>query len=780
MSSVSRYREGCVCWSAMATALLLLLFASSAPAQNIATNYTFSQSSGNTYTAITGGTVHGTTANDDENWTNVPIGFNFNFNGTVFTQVCIQTNGYIVMGPTIGGYNYQNPICCGSNDNLICGLFLDLQGQTGSEIMSKTEGTAPNRVFVVQWTNYRNYGATTGQDSFNFQIRLYESSLHTIEVLYGTMTNASNYTHVYPPPATVILDPPVGLRGVGNTDYNIRKVTASQNTWATSVAGTSVNDVCEFTSSFGPSSGLKYKWDLTTIPPPPPPVHWVTIAHPIGSITPGNPATLISWPVYYFWWSSKSESIYRDNEFLLGGWGGGDGMITKVGWSVGQTSTFQNGNLYIYFQNISNTTASTGVIPGPETPDNNMTLVYSGTSPAFNTYGWKDFQLQTPFLYTGEGLLVKVVHDGTAYSTAAYFQATNTGTNPYLHRYAYNDVPAANLTTLPYVYTYRPDIRFDVCIDPNPAVVDCNAPPSVEIPNVIPLTYSISDPDDSYNATITFNFRTPAGTLVHSQSTTVAVTAGGTTQGTVNVASGLLPPGYYLIETVFNVLDYCKGMTNVTVRRVVMLLAPGQVPCLVWPGDANNDGLVNYGDRADLNTYIHDANLSPIWLTGPARYRADMQTNPLTFYTWEAQPAIPWQTTMGCYMDTDGNGVINNFDYIAIKMNWLRSSGVVPPKQDREGRSIVFDLGQNYPNPFNPSTSLDYSLPERGEVRLVVYNMVGRELATLAAGVKEGGVYSVTFDGEQLPSGQYLARLDVTGLESGLTFTKTIRMTLSK
>ena len=108
---------------------------------------------------------------DDEDWPNVPIGFNFNFNGTVFDHVSIQTNGYVVMGPTIGGYNYQNPICCGSNDNLVCGLFLDLQAQPGSEIMSKTEGTAPNRVFVVQWTNYRNYGATPGLDNFNFQIR---------------------------------------------------------------------------------------------------------------------------------------------------------------------------------------------------------------------------------------------------------------------------------------------------------------------------------------------------------------------------------------------------------------------------------------------------------------------------------------------------------------------------------------------------------------------------------------------------------------------------------
>jgi hypothetical protein len=759
--------------------VLAILFAAStgtALAQNIATNYTFSQSTGNTFTAITGGTVHGTVNNDDEDWPNIPIGFNFNFNGTVYDKVSIQTNGYIVMGPTIGGYNYQNPICCGSNDNLISALFLDLQGQTGSEIMSKTEGVSPNRVFVVQWTNYRNFGATTGLDNFNFQIRLNESSLHTIEVVYGTMTNGSNYTHLNPPPITVILDPPVGLRGVGNTDYNIRKASNGVNTWATSVTGTTVNDACEFTNTFGPPSGLKYKWDLTTIPPPPPPSHWVTIAHPIGSVTPASPAVLIPFPVYYFWWSDKSEAVYRDNEFILGGWGGGVGMMTSIGWTVGQTSAFQNGMLYIYLANATNA----GVTAGPETPNNTMTLVYSGPSPAFSTPGWRDFQLQTPFLYSGGGLLVKVVHDGTAYSTSAYFQATNTGGTPYFHRYAYNDVPAVNLTTLPNLYMYRPDIRFDMCIDPNPTTVDANVPTSVEIPLTIPISYTISDPDDSYTATLTFNFRTPAGILAYSQAMTVAVTAGVPVNGTVNIPSNVLTPGYYIIETVFNVMDFCKGMTDVIVKRVTMVLGPGQVPCEVWPGDNNNDGVVNYGDRSALNLYVHDANLSPIWLSGPSRYRVDAATNPLTYLTWEAQPALPWQTPYGCYMDTDGNGVINNFDYIAIKLNWMKISGSINPKAGSSGMPEAFTLNQNYPNPFNPTTTLEYSVPERSEVHLVVFDLFGREVAKLVGAQLETGSHSVSFNAVNLPSGQYLARINMTGLETGFTFTRTIKMTLSK
>jgi hypothetical protein len=762
----------------MSAAVLVTVSVTGTQAQNIATNYTFSQSTGNTYTPITGGSVWGTINNDDEDWPNVPIGFSFNFNGTVYTQVSIQTNGYIVMGPTIGGYNYANPICCGSNDNLISALFLDLQGQTNSEIMSKTEGTAPNRVFVVQWKNYRNYGATLGIDNFNFQIRLNENSLNSIEILYGTMTNGSNYTHLNPPPVTVILDPPVGLRGVGNADYNIRKAGSTTSAWAASIAGTTVNDVCEFTSTFGPPSGLKYKWDLTTIPPPPPVRHWVTIAHPIGSITPTSPATLISFPVYYTWWSSKSEAVYRDFEFTLGGWSGGPGLITAIGWTVGQTSTFQNGNLYVYLANVGNV----GVVSGPETPDNTMTLVYSGASPAFSTIGWKDFTLQTPFLYTGGGLLVKVTHDGTNWSTTAYFQATNTGTSPYLHRYNYNDVPASSLTTLPYLYTYRPDVRMDICIDPNPTTVDFTVPASVNIPATIPLTYSISDKDDSYSMNLTFNFRTTTGSLAYTQSTTVSVTAGVPLTGTVNLPSSALSPGYYIVETIFNVKDYCAGMKDVVVKKVIMVLGPGQIPCLVWPGDVNNDGTVDYGDRSGLNKYIQTANLSPLWLGGPPRYRVDAATNPMTYYTWEAQASLPWQTTNGCYMDADGNGTVNSLDYIAVRVNWLRTHGTSTPKQSDGSVPLAFGMSQNYPNPFGAAvktTRIDCSLPEVSEVTLTVTDLAGKKVATLTSGQLTAGIHSFSFDGSTLNAGLYIATITAQG-GSGMTFKKSIKMSLTK
>jgi beta-xylosidase len=67
-----------------------------------------------------------------------------------------------------------------------------------------------------------------------------------------------------------------------------------------------------------------------------------------------------------------------------------------------------------------------------------------------------------------------------------------------------------------------------------------------------------------------------------------------------------------------------------------------------------------------------------------------------------------------------------------------------------------FFLEQNYPNPFNPSTKIKFDLPEESEVKIRVYDMLGREVSTLLEGVKAAGRYTVDFDGTQLSSGVYV------------------------
>jgi hypothetical protein len=90
-----------------------------------------------------------------------------------------------------------------------------------------------------------------------------------------------------------------------------------------------------------------------------------------------------------------------------------------------------------------------------------------------------------------------------------------------------------------------------------------------------------------------------------------------------------------------------------------------------------------------------------------------------------------------------------------------------------------YALEQNYPNPFNPTTTIHYQLPNAGHVTLKVYDMLGREVATLVDGVKEIGSYSATFDGARLASGVYIMRL-VASSQEGKSFVQTKKMVLMK
>ncbi len=68
-------------------------------------------------------------------------------------------------------------------------------------------------------------------------------------------------------------------------------------------------------------------------------------------------------------------------------------------------------------------------------------------------------------------------------------------------------------------------------------------------------------------------------------------------------------------------------------------------------------------------------------------------------------------------------------------------------------------LSAPYPNPFNPSTTIRFGLPESALVRLVVYDVLGRQVLVLVDGTRAAGTHEVVFEAGNLPSGTYLVQL---------------------
>jgi len=219
--------------------------------------------------------------------------------------------------------------------------------------------------------------------------------------------------------------------------------------------------------------------------------------------------------------------------------------------------------------------------------------------------------------------------------------------------------------------------------------------------------------------------------------------------------------------------------------------------CAVWPGDTNNDGVVDEQDVIAIGFR---------WgARGPARGAPGC--------TWESQLVDCWNPPAATFADAFGDGEVSEEDLLCIGLNWSQvhalpggstpvaipadfrlderpdaleqmytfvreqSSGSAGMKAVEEllERIIaeapsprVTALHQNVPNPFNPSTTIRFDLERNGWVSLRVYDVAGRVVRTLVASELSAGRRSVVWDGRDdtgafLGSGLYLYRLETGG-----------------
>ncbi|MBS7788263.1 hypothetical protein KIH23_13225, partial [Flavobacterium sp. CYK-55] len=238
------------------------------------TSLLFSTSTGASLDPMTGATTVLTTSNDDD-VTVAPanIGFNFVLNGVSYSQYSVSPDGWIMLGSATASNQFTNSTTSTSNIPKLYPYWDDLATGTTGSVQTLVTGTAPNRIFKVQWnvTIPRN---TTGAANSTFQAWLYETT-NAIEYRYGTMGTPSS--------------------GTISSGYTISGTNFNSISFATDTNSTSTaND----SNTIAPASGKMY----TFAPPAAPVITWspmddlYTDAAATTPYTGGSASTVYSKP----------------------------------------------------------------------------------------------------------------------------------------------------------------------------------------------------------------------------------------------------------------------------------------------------------------------------------------------------------------------------------------------------------------------------------------------------------------------------------------------------
>jgi hypothetical protein len=161
----------------------------------------------------------------------------------------------------------------------------------------------------------------------------------------------------------------------------------------------------------------------------------------------------------------------------------------------------------------------------------------------------------------------------------------------------------------------------------------------------------------------------------------------------------------------------------------------------VTASETNNDHFVVYRSTSQTGEFTQIATVSGAGASASESkydYIDRNLTNGVTYYYRLA--------------DVDINGNVTTHDLTVNATPAHGAMGIVVNE---------YKLHQNYPNPFNPNTTIIYDVKETGHVTLKVYNILGKEVATLVDEVKDNNRYQVTFDASGLAAGVYFYRVNV-------------------
>ena len=167
-----------------------------------------------------------------------------------------------------------------------------------------------------------------------------------------------------------------------------------------------------------------------------------------------------------------------------------------------------------------------------------------------------------------------------------------------------------------------------------------------------------------------------------------------------------------------------------------------------FDGDGNDEGL-----QHEVEGMLHD-----IQMLLPPLNSEDINTIDSTWTPLQAKAYYIWEM-----VEEDGSFGIHNPKFVVgILTETLTQLQGAVGVEELEGLPATYSLEQNYPNPFNPSTTIRFSIPEVTNVKVSVFDALGREITTLVNEELNPGNYNVDFDASNLSSGIYLYRIEAS------------------